>query len=56
MTSDRRFWIIYNGEVYNYKKIKEELIHAGYKFFSDTDTEVVLNAYKEWGIKCFEKF
>ncbi len=56
MTSDGRFWIIYNGEVYNYKKIKEELIHAGYKFFSDTDTEVVLNAYKEWGIKCFEKF
>ena len=56
MTTDGRFWIIYNGEVYNYKDIKKELTLKNYKFYSDTDTEVVLNAYKEWGVDCFEKF
>ena len=56
MTTDGRFWIVYNGEVYNYKEIKKELINKNYKFFSDTDTEVVLNAYKEWGVECFNKF
>lgn len=56
MTADGRYWIVYNGEVYNYKEIKKELIYKNYKFFSNTDTEVVLNSYKEWGIKCFEKF
>ena len=56
MTADGRFWIIYNGEVYNYKEIKKELINKNYKFFSETDTEVVLNAYKEWGVESFNKF
>ena len=56
MSNDGRFWIVYNGEVYNYKEIKKELINKNYKFFSDTDTEVVLNAYKEWGVECFNKF
>ena len=56
MTVDGRYWIVYNGEVYNYKEIKKELANKNYKFFSDTDTEVVLNAYKEWGINCFNKF
>ena len=56
MSNDGRFWIIYNGEIYNYLDIKEQLIQKNYKFFSDTDTEVVLNAYIEWKEKCFEKF
>ena len=56
MSSDGRFWIIYNGEIYNYLDLKEELIQKNYKFYSDTDTEVVLNAYIEWKEKCFEKF
>ena len=56
MTADGRFWIIYNGEVYNYKEIKKELINKNYKFYSETDTEVVLNAYKEWGVESFNKF
>ncbi len=56
MSVDGRYWIIYNGEVYNYKTIKEELIKKNYNFLSNTDTEVILNAYKEWGIDCFEKF
>tara|TARA_Y100000590_G_scaffold174332_1_gene199368 strand:- start:1175 stop:3067 length:1893 start_codon:yes stop_codon:yes gene_type:complete len=56
MSNDGRYWIIYNGEVYNYLEIKEELLSKNYKFYSSTDTEVVLNAYAEWGEKCFEKF
>ena len=56
MSVDNRFWISYNGEIYNYKDIKTELEIKNYKFYSDTDTEVVLNAYKEWGENCFEKF
>jgi len=48
--------IVYNGEVYNFKTIREELIVQGYKFNSDCDTEVILYAYKHWGIKCLDKF
>ncbi len=56
MSVDGRFWIIYNGEIYNYKVLKEELLQKNYKFYSNSDTEVVLNAYKEWGENSFEKF
>ncbi len=56
MSNDGRFWIIFNGEVYNYLEIKDQLIQKNYKFYSKTDTEVILNAFKEWGVKCFEKF
>ena len=56
MSVDGRYWIIYNGEIYNYKTLKEELILKKYKFYSNSDTEVVLNAYKEWGVDSFQKF
>jgi len=56
MSNDGRYWIIYNGEVYNYLELKEQLIGKNYKFYTSTDTEVILCAYKEWGDKCFEKF
>ena len=56
MSNDGRFWIIFNGEVYNYLEIKDQLIQKNYKFYSKTDTEVILNAFKEWGVKCFEIF
>lgn len=49
-------WITYNGEIYNYKELREDLIKAGHRFVSETDTEVVINAYKEWGTHCVEKF
>ncbi|MDD4860419.1 MAG: asparagine synthase (glutamine-hydrolyzing), partial [Dehalococcoidales bacterium] len=48
--------ITFNGEIYNYKEIKKELEEKGYKFKSDSDTEVVLNSYLEWGTKCVERF
>jgi asparagine synthase (glutamine-hydrolysing) len=50
------WWITYNGEVYNFKQIREELIRCGHTFRSRTDTEVVLHAFKEWGEKCVEHF
>jgi asparagine synthase (glutamine-hydrolysing) len=49
-------WIVFNGEVYNYIEIKEELRKKGYKFRTTTDTEVILYAYREWGVGCLERF
>ena len=55
-TIDNRFTIVHNGEVYNYKQIREELGVKGYKFKSNADTEVILYAYAEWGKDCLKKF
>ena len=49
-------WIVYNGEVYNFKEIRNELIKKGYSFFSNTDSEIILKAYTEWGVKSVDKF
>lgn len=48
--------IIYNGEVYNFHAIRTELEQLDYSFISHSDTEVILYAYKQWGIQCLEKF
>jgi asparagine synthase (glutamine-hydrolysing) len=48
--------IIYNGEVYNFREIRDELIQYNYTFESDSDTEVILKAYHKWGIKAVDKF
>lgn len=48
--------IVFNGEVYNFKSIRNELEVLGCKFISNSDTEVILYSYKEWGIKCIDKF
>nr|WP_315418813.1 asparagine synthase (glutamine-hydrolyzing) [uncultured Pedobacter sp.] len=47
--------ITYNGEIYNYRQIRTELINLGYIFKSQTDTEVILYAYQQWGEAAFEK-
>ncbi|PJF40152.1 MAG: asparagine synthase (glutamine-hydrolyzing) [Chloroflexi bacterium] len=46
---DETIWITYNGEVYNYQALRRELEKAGHVFRSNTDTEVVIHAYEEWG-------
>lgn len=48
--------IIFNGEIYNYLEIKEELIDRGHRFQSTSDTEMILHAFKEWGTDCVERF
>src|SRR5262245_14733115 len=48
-TQDRRFHIIYNGEVYNFRELRAELESKGYQFRSATDTEVILNLYADEG-------
>jgi asparagine synthase (glutamine-hydrolysing) len=55
-SSDSRLILTFNGEIYNYLEIKEELKKIGYLFNTETDTEVILNSYLEWGIDSFEKF
>ena len=50
------FSITYNGEVYNYNEIKNELIALNHKFVGHSDTEVILHAFSQWGISCIEKF
>lgn len=49
-------WITFNGEIYNYRQIKSELEKLGHKFESNSDTEVILHAYDEWGLGCVQKF
>ncbi|MBK7667910.1 MAG: asparagine synthase (glutamine-hydrolyzing) [Sphingobacteriaceae bacterium] len=53
---DGKLWITYNGEIYNYLELKKELESEGAQFVSTSDTEVVLNAYKYWGVDCLDKF
>ena len=52
----KRYAIIHNGEIYNYKIIKKELINLGHKFVSETDTEIILNSFIQWGNDCVYKF
>jgi asparagine synthase (glutamine-hydrolysing) len=51
-----RYWIVYNGEVYNYLEIREELLRLGCQFKTQTDTEVILAAYDKWGPDCQNRF
>lgn len=53
---NQRYWITYNGEIFNFVELKEELIKIGYSFQTESDTEVILASYKEWGVDCLEKF
>jgi asparagine synthase (glutamine-hydrolysing) len=49
---DRSVWITYNGEIYNFRDLRRELESKGHRFASDTDTEVILHLYEEWGEEC----
>jgi asparagine synthase (glutamine-hydrolysing) len=55
-TADECRWITYNGEIYNYIELREELSALGYSFRSTSDTEVILAAYTEWGEACVKRF
>ncbi len=53
---DRRYWIVFNGEVYNFIELRDELKQSGHTFVTDSDTEVILAAYTQWGEDCQLKF
>jgi asparagine synthase (glutamine-hydrolysing) len=53
---DGTLWLTFNGEIYNYKALRKELVGRGHVFKSQTDSEVIIHAYEEWGIQCLELF
>lgn len=53
---DGKLWLVYNGEIYNYIELREELSSLGHIFKSHSDSEVVIHAYEEWGKDCLDKF
>ncbi len=48
--------IVFNGCIYNYESLRDELLGLGHTFFSHADTEVIVKAYAEWGLSCVERF
>ena len=48
--------LVFNGCIYNYRELKQELVDAGYRFFSSSDTEVIIKAYHRWGPECVTRF
>lgn len=52
---DKSLVIVFNGEIYNYKSLKEELLLKGHCFLTNTDTEVVIHCFEEYGNNCFNK-
>jgi asparagine synthase (glutamine-hydrolysing) len=46
---DRSVWIVFNGEIYNFRELRRELEGEGHRFYTSTDTEVIVHAYEQWG-------
>jgi asparagine synthase (glutamine-hydrolysing) len=52
---DESIWIVFNGEIYNYIELRAELTRCGFRFNTNTDTEVLIAAYQKWGLQCLNK-
>src|SRR4249919_3385785 len=46
-------WVVFNGEIYNYLEVKQELEGYGHRFRTNSDTEVIVHGYKKWGLEVF---
>jgi asparagine synthase (glutamine-hydrolysing) len=55
-SADGKYWIVFNGEIYNYLELRAELSRYGYVFRTGSDTEVILAAYQHWGVDCLSRF
>ena len=55
-SNNKRYIISFNGEIYNFKTLKQALRSKGHKFYTNSDTEVLVNAFSFWGNKCFNYF
>jgi asparagine synthase (glutamine-hydrolysing) len=53
---DESVWVVFNGEIYNYKELKPELQARGHRFYTESDTECIVHAYEEWGDDCVSHF
>jgi len=53
---DETIWLTFNGEIYNYKELRKQLISAGHQFKTNSDSEVIVHAYEQWGPDCVERF
>ncbi|MBP5475182.1 MAG: asparagine synthase (glutamine-hydrolyzing), partial [Methanomicrobium sp.] len=53
---DETLWLVFNGEIYNYPELRAILIERGHTFRSETDSEVIIHSYEEWGADCTKKF
>jgi asparagine synthase (glutamine-hydrolysing) len=52
---DKRFWIVFNGEIYNFRELKKELEESGHNFLTNSDTEIIVHLYEDMGHQCLEK-
>ncbi|MEM3101546.1 MAG: asparagine synthase (glutamine-hydrolyzing) [Candidatus Nitrosotenuis sp.] len=53
---DETVWVVFNGEIFNYIELRDELEKKGHRFYTKSDTEVIVHAYEEYGIDCLQKF
>ena len=54
-TEDKNHVIVFNGEIYNFLELRDDLLNRGYQFNTRTDTEVLLNLFREYGVECLQK-
>ena len=48
--------LVFNGEIYNYRELREQLFHCGHRFTTESDTEVIIHGYEQWGVDCVSHF
>ena len=52
---DESVWLVFNGEIYNYRELRRELETHGHRFYTSSDTETIVHSYEQWGENCFSK-